>query len=326
MIFVSAPTDLEYYNPNADWGCYADMIMQPNDVLLQVMGLPVSGFGAPIFNLTISTYKPDGVTLLSADDTAYFDYYFAKATINGVDYYYCNIRLNNYSPTMLANGCFVLYVKITNVGYPNAFKGYTQKYEIKNTAVIPSGVTITVGSGNNNQSIATPCGTSQAPDNCNFPYVQLTCEFDCLDTFTGDYYGDPTVILSSEGNTDFNFIRLSNIKGRFRKLPREIKTTVSINCRVQRTETTPKYTLDGIQPFPVWKMEEIENMLLSNHIFVDGVEYQLSSGSIFAQLGQPKNCVYVYKMNIPFIGCYEWQVYGCTPVCAAQTYYYAIPV
>lgn len=324
MIFVDSASELDYNTgANQVWGCYSEPVFAPGDIMLQVSA-----------NLRFSAvsdlhiYVCNNAGVVQEDATSYFNAFYASFTLNGATYYYCNIQCDNYSPFMLSNGCFTLQVAInapsgSPLGTPPVFNGFTQKYDIINDIVLVSGVTVTNSCSLNN--LATLCIQPDVNAPCGKSYVQFSAVFDCIDTFTGDYYGDPGSLIGGIGVFPFSFIRRSWIEGRLKKLPRAVKRTISINGRTQRTETTPKYTLQGITPFPVWKMEEIENMLLANHLYVNGVEYQSNGGTPFTQFGKPQNCNYVYKMDMDLQDLYEWQVFGCTSVCVSQTYYYPIP-
>lgn len=322
MVWIDNISELEFYSPNPIFGCYGDPIYTPNDILLQARYPKALDFSNVIM-YEINVLKPDG-TLIESLPTAnpYFDIFNGLYTISGTTYNYTNIRCNSYSTGMLSNVCFILQFILTDSAGTLYFNMYTQKYILNNTAVPVSGATI---SGDSSEIAL--CGSEVAANDCNVPVVKFVAIFDCIDTFTGDYYGDPTTLLGgAHGLTPFPFVKLSNIIGRLRPLPSQIKRTISINNRTQKTETTPKLQLDAIVPFPVWKMLEIEGMLLANHLFVDGTEYQADSSTPFAQIGKlPQGCSYVYKFNLPMMNPYAWQVFGCTSVCASQSYYYLIP-
>lgn len=318
MVWIDSIADLEANNPNLAWGCYGDPVFEPHDILLQAFIGDSFDYST---NYTVKLLKPDGT--LIGDISSYFDYYYFSATIAGNTYYYVNLRCDRYSASMISNGCFVLDVNIKNAGGVSYFHKYTQRYLLNNSVVLATGVSVSYTAEGEN--ISTLCAVPSVVDNCRNTYTELAAIFDCMDTFTGDYYGNGDFIGSNRAS-GFPFFRKTHIQGYLRKMPKEIKRTTSINCRAQKSETTPKYTLYGDVPFPIWKVEEIENMLLANHIFVEGTEYQTEGGTPFSQFGKPQGQNrYVYKMEIPLLGCYAWQTYGCTPVCDSQTYYYPIP-
>jgi hypothetical protein len=328
MVLVDSIQQLDYFNPHPMWGCYAEPVIYPSDIMLQVqMGTADPTIGGLLTMPSVRVLKPDGTFIEDAGGS--FRIRMIAANIGGTTYYYTNIVCNSYSPGMLSNGCFVLEIKVYNGTGAIGWHYYTQKYQIFNSAVPVTGVTIfpTTGAAYN---LATLCGADPLSKTCS-NYAQLVAEFDCIDSFTGDYYGDGTVVLSNT-LADFTFTRLSNIAvppieggtQKLKVLPSSVKRTLSINCRTQRTERTKKYQLLGHTWFPQWKMEEIEGMLLANHLFVDGVEYQSDGGAPFTQLGEPKSGHYAYKLVMDLQDCYEWQVFGCTPQCEPMSYYYPI--
>lgn len=320
MVWEDNITDLEFYSPNPQWGCYSDPVYVPQDILLQARyNSPLALSGTILYNINI--LKPDGTlieTLMTGD--AHFDVFFGQYTIGGVTYNYTNIRCNNYSTGMLSNVCFCIEFKLYDSTGFVYFDKYTQKYNINNTDVATAGVIISGAS----EEIDL-CGPAPINNPCNIPNVKFVSIFDCIDSFSGDYYGDPMVTIGGYGLFPFPFVKLSNIEGKFRAVPKSVKRTISINCRTQRTETTNKYILTGNIVFPVWKMQEIENMMLASNLYIDGTEYKSEGGTFFKQAGRPFNCQYSYQLSIDFIDCYEWQVFGCSSVCEAQSWYYLIP-
>lgn len=324
MVFVDSISDLEYFHSNPDYGCYADLVLQPTDILLQAqIGTVYDVLSTPAL-ITINVCKPDGTFIEDATD--YFDWTFLFNTIGGVNYYYANVRGKYYSPGMLSNGCFVVNVIVLNASGGNYFNKWTQKYELLNPGIIPiAGVVVTVGGGDN---LAALCGADSLLNTCHRNVLQFAWQSDCVDDYTGDFYQQGTVIYRNASSAGpVLFVKISNVEAVLRVLPKEIKRTISINCRTQRTDVTPKYRVQGVNTaiaFPDWKMLDIEGMLLSNHFFIDGKEYQSDGGAPFTQLGTPKNCLYRYKLEMDIQDCYQWQIFGCTPPCTPVTYYYPI--
>jgi len=150
-----------------------------------------------------------------------------------------------------------------------------------------------------------------------------------VDAYNNDFYGDGILIETMSGGISgtggaFTFTRQFWIQGMVRKLPTTIKRTISVNCRTQRTERTNKYLLSAFVAFPQWKVDEIEGMLLANHLFIDGREYQSEGGTPFEQIGKPKNCIYEYRLGMELQDCFEWQTFGCTPACTPMAFFYPI--
>ena len=325
MIWVNNISDLEYFNPNPApapvGGCYADTIFEASDIILQAQLGTYFDFTSIVLP-TVNILKPDGTFIENGNP--YFNLSLVQFTLNGITYYYAQCQCHTYSPGMISNGCFVIELICANgTGTTTYFHGYTQKYALSDPSfILPSGITITTpGSGN----LATLCVIPADVDPCDKPFVKLVSFCDCIDSFNGDFFGDGVTIATSGSlSTPFDFVRLSWIEGRIKELPTTIKRTISINNRTQRTERTTKRTLIGSLGFPVWKMREIEDMLLQNHIFVNDEQIQSEGDAPFTQLGTPQGCHYAYKLELELQDPYEWQVFGCTPQCVPLTYYYPI--
>lgn len=320
MVFVDDISELEFYNPHPIYGCYGDIITQPSDIILQAqLG---NSFDFTYLALpTIKVYTPDGLTFLE-DATPYFHIKVFYTVINGITFYYANAIAKNYSPAMINNGCFILRVTATrNVSGAVYFDKFTQKYALLNPAEIPVNGVIVTQDGSDNLAVlcyAQPFGNSCLPN-----MRKLVWFSDCTDDYNGDFFGDGITIIANT-LAFVNFTRLTNLQGIIKHLPKNIKRILSINCRTQRTETTSKYQLQGSVPFPLWKMQEIEGMLLANRMFVDGIEKQSDGNAPFSEYGKPLNCVYYYKLEMELQDCFEWQVFGCTPACDVPIYYYPI--
>lgn len=318
MIWVDTIRDLEFYNPNPVWGCYADTVFEPSDIILQAQlgtDFDYTSISAP----DIKICKPDGSFIESGN--SYFHLNITSFYLNGITYYYANALCHTLTPGMISNGCFVLELIVTNTLAP--FDKFTQKYVLNDPAfIVPSGITITTA-GTGATNLATLCVIPQPPNGCRKTFVKLVSFCDCIDSFNGDFFGDGVIVVSTTVIT-WTFARLSWINGRLKTLIDDIKRTISINNRTQRTEKTSKYQLQSDTVFPEWKMKEIEGMLLANHIFVNDTQLQSEGGQAFSQFGVPQSCHYAYKLELELQEPFEWQVYGCTPPCAALTYYYPI--
>lgn len=303
---------LEYYHPNPQFGCYADPVFEPTDIVLQANNYDATG--ASTITVTITAYKPDGVTVL-ADVTANFNIYTGTFNISGDTYYFTNIKGNTFATEMITNGCFVLRVVVT-ADSTTVFDKFTQKYDLKNTAIFPSAITI-------GGVAADVCVPGSIENNCAFNYVKFKSVFTCIDRFSGDYYGEGTAI----SGTPFAFTRFSWLEGRIRPVVSEIQRTINVKGRVQRTQRIKKYlfTEDSFGGLPIWKVEEIEAMLLADNLYVDDTEYQYVSGNTFEQYGEPKGCEYRYRMKMEMQSNPAWQIFGCTPTCEDLATYYRFP-
>jgi len=319
MTWVDSTTYLEYFNPNPIYGCYADTVFDASDINLQAQ-LGTSFDYTSITPPSIDILKPDGTFLESGN--SYFHLNIVSFYLNGITYYYANAICHTLSPQMITNGCFILEFTVTNgSGSITYFHKYTQKFVLTNPDfILPSGITVTTPGSEN---LATLCFADEPENGCNNTYVKLVTFCDCIDDFTGDFFGDGLLIVANT-SVLWTFTRISWIKGRLKTLPNDIKRTISINNRTQRTERTTKYFLQSDVTFPLYKVQEIENMLLQNHIFINDRQLQSEGGTPFSQFGVPQQCHYAYKLELSLQEPFEWQVYGCTPSCEALTYYYPI--
>lgn len=319
MIWVDSIPKLEYYNSNPVFGCYGDTIFEAADIILQAQ-LGQTFDLASVTPPSINVCKPDGTFIENAN--SYFHLNIVSFYLNGLTYFYANAKCHTLSPGMISNGCFVLEFIVTNgsasVTY---FDKFTQKYVLNDPGfILPSGITITTPLSGN---LATLCVVPQPSNNCNNSWVKLVSFCDCIDSFNGDFFGDGNPIVANTVVT-WNYVRLSWIQGQLKTLIDDIKRTISINNRTQRTEKTSKYQLQSVSFFPIWKVLEIESMLLENHIFVNDVQMQSSGGPAFSQAGTPQSCHYAYKMEIELQDPFEWQVFGCTPPRQETYSYYPI--
>ncbi|OSZ79121.1 hypothetical protein CAP35_12970 [Chitinophagaceae bacterium IBVUCB1] len=310
MLWFSDKKDLQYYNQSPGVPCYCEELIYPGDMILQ--GQIPGGRGSGNYNISIEVWSTDGNTAYEVA-TSYFDYYFFTNPTNQLHYF--TARLKTFSPAMCAHKCFLMRVGITNAGDPNnyLFANWTERWCVsdccdtaKGIVVMQDGVLappLVVGAA----SIA-PAGP-QKLNGCGEPMIRLISQFDCEDKFTGDYYGRPDVILTG---SFVPFLKISNIKGRIVRRPREIKREMSYNCRLQQSESTAQYLLEGFEYFPPWKMAEIENQLHANHIWVDDYtnykEYQYAGGTAFKQIHK---CAELFKLETVLEDCTLRQIFGC---------------
>lgn len=318
MIWVDSLADIDNNIAIAGIPCYSDPVYNPNDILLQAnYGLPLTS--AATYQLNIIRADGTSIEILS-NGNPYIDVFNGQFTLNTTVFNYTNMRFNNYTPSMVSAGCFCLELIIFD-GSTVFFHKYTQRYTLRSTIVLAGSATISGATTD-----ITLCDPLSNPDLCQIPNVIFESSFDCIDAYTGQYYGTTaTMIGNSSGNVPFNYIKRSNIEGFFRSTAHAVKRTISLNCRTQRTEKTDSWTLSGGVLFPQWKKNEIQDMLLGNHLYINGKEYQSEGGSIFKPLQRLYNCQQFFQLSMEFIGCYEWQVFGCTPVCTTESLYFLIP-
>lgn len=314
MIFIDSISDLETNNVSAQVGCYSDALFQPSDIRLQA-----NRFTPASLALTITVNVCDLSGAFQEDATAYFSIYFGAYTLGGADYYFVNIRCNDYSPYMVANKCFTINLVI-NDGTIDVFNKWTQQYKVITvaTAVFVPAILI--------DGVSTPpCIPGENPAQCSSngdQYVKFESKFDCLDYYTGDYYALGTAITGSP----FVYAHYSYLPTRFRKMPTEVERIISINNRTQKTAYTSQWLMSGNLLYPVWKMQEIEQMFRGNLLYVDDALFQSPSQIAFTQARElPIDCEYYYKFSAKFQQDFEWQIFGCVPDCDALATYYLFP-
>lgn len=324
--------DLQYYHQAEGVPCYCEALIRPSDMILQGM---VSTVAANSYTLQIDVYSADGITKYETA-TTYFNYFFA-ATPDGRKYF--NARLKGYSPAMCAHECYVLNVIVKNSGGGQVFNRWTERYCIAECCDEVTGITFeqdgvgaphgfqppwVIGTGpvlTGGPLTPTIGGPTPPPGNsCGEPYVTITSYFDCNDKFTGDYYGDAGTVYSG---TAFKYKKITNLKGLIRRLPREIKREYSLNCKLQRVESTTQYQLIGFDAFAGWKMRELEDQLHASHIAVNNYtgikgEVQYSGGAPFALLKVGYSCTPYYKLDATLNDCTVNQIFGCGDKCSVS--------
>lgn len=314
-------SQLQYYNPVKGVPCYCEELVYASDLTLQAI---LTG-GAPAYTVTLYTYSADGLTQYE-DSTSSFAIYTAKDTINR-DFF--NARLNQFTATMCSNKCFLIRAVVTSGGV-TIFDKFTERYCVSSCCDIARGVTYS----QDGVTIAIPDGLPSNPEpivsGCGRPLIRIISRFDCIDNFTGNFFGDPVVVYS--GTANWNYTLTTTCRGRIVRRPRDIKREISYNCRLQRTESAPTYLLEAYEDFPAWKMYEIEGQLHANHIWVDDYltspipEYIFNGGTPFKKVDGANSCTEVFKLFTTLNGCVQRQIYGCNETCeSASTGYLIIP-
>jgi hypothetical protein len=329
--------DLQYYNQPEGVPCYCEALVKPADMMLQGMLPPVPG---NTYTMHIDVYSADG-NVKYETATTYFSYFFGSIP-DGRRYF--NARLKSWSPAMCTHECYVLNVYVTNAAGGQVFNQWTERYCIANCCDEVTGISFAqsdvtdpyrpspfiLGNGGpiSPTKPVSPTGplTPSTPvggpaNNCGDAYITVTSWFDCYDKFTGDYYGDPKDVYG--GGTAFKYRKITNIRGLVRVLPREIKREYSVNCRLQRVESTTQYQVIGFDVFAGWKMRELEDQLHASHISVNNynninraVEY--SGGTAFQLLQVGFNCTPFYKLDATLNDCTMSQIFGCGDACSTQ--------
>ncbi len=330
MIWFDKITDLQYYHQPKDVPCYCEAIAYPTDMFLQ--GHIYNGNGS--YTLKIYVYSADGITQYE-DATAYFDYYFGK--IPGPGTHFFNARLKSFSPAMCAHECYVLRAEVVQSSGVVVFNKYTERYCQNNCCDTARNITfeqtgfspLIINGGDITDPLVEILGNDvvlagASPEifipagNCGEQLIRVLSKFDCIDKFTGDFYGIPDEVINGDAN--FAYRKITTLRGRVVRRPRDIKREISYNCKLQRSESAAQYLLEGFEYLPPWKMYEIEGQLHANRIWVDdfsGVrEYQFAGGVAFKQVSK---CFELFKLSVTLEDCTQRQVFGCTPDCITTT-------
>ena len=147
MVWIDSLEYLQYYNQTPGIDCYCDLLVDPNDLILQAL-VPQSPSGQYV--VLIEVLQPDGLVVFE-DATQYFQWYAFQAS-NGN--YYINMQALRFSPAMCANSCFILRVTIKRVenyvdveGGINSiqrvvFQKFTERYCVDNCCIIATSISI----------------------------------------------------------------------------------------------------------------------------------------------------------------------------------------
>lgn len=333
MIWIDSIYQLQYYNQPKDLPCYCEALVNPGDMVLQGI---VGTAPGNVYNMAIFVYSANGNTLYE-DATAYFEYYFAQMP-DGRRYF--NARLKSYSPAMCAHACYILNVQVTKSTGGLLFNKWTERWCIANCCDVVRGISFTqdsylsmaqglvltngpvtpdtLGGGGPIQT-----GNDGGPpaNECGERYITIASYFDCYDKFTGDFYGDPKEVYS--GTASFRLVKITNIKGSIRKLPRNIQREYSLNCRLQQVQSAKQYEVEGYEFFPAWKMEEIESQFHASHIVIENYNgiskyAEYSGGTPFEAIKLTSSCNSYYKLNTVMNDCEVTQIFGCKDKCSTE--------
>lgn len=147
MVWIDSLAYLQYYNQTPGVDCYCDLLVDPNDLILQAQ-VPQSPSGQYV--VLIEVLQPDGLIVFE-DATQYFQWYAFQAS-NGN--YYVNMQALRFSQAMCANSCFILRVTIKRIEYYSTgigetssierivFQKYTERYCVDNCCMIATSISI----------------------------------------------------------------------------------------------------------------------------------------------------------------------------------------
>lgn len=304
--------DLLHYHPNTGGHCYCELLVEPSDLMLQGHIPSVTSTA----NVYVEAYLPDGVTLI-ADVISIFKGIIA---IDSSGKYYFNIQLQTFS-SVLCNTCFVLRVRVqsADVGGTIVFDKFTQQYCIADCCST-TGELVATSENSPEREVFNDASESVYFDNCGQPIVRLKTTYPCFDNYSEDYYGPAITKVEGVNNpsrADYIFYKMTNLPGLFKRMPREVKTTLSLNCKTQKTEGTRRWMLQGSIPVPSWKMDEIEGQLSAYTILVNGKEYKMDTDTPFSKIlpYQRESVADYFNLNTTLYECRIWQVFGCGTNC-----------
>ncbi len=318
MRLVNDISDLHQYTKCKNDLCYHEPFDSPADILIQDT-LPPTAPGST-FDVHAYVMSADGTQQLS-NLAGFFDCLIGQ-DIKGNPYF--NLRLTEDAtlPT-----CFLLRIVITALS-----PCFTPAIATKTLVVPDTDNGVPAGSG-------TP--TAQTIyDKYTEPYQLLSAycagqssmllegAFACYD-MQGGYYGDAKNVLQqicagSSENCQFQYASRHIIRGRLKRLPTDIKRTVSeYNCRPVRTDYAELYTLEGFDLYPEWKVREIERVFTAAAVTLNGKEYVFRGGAIFEAEKIACSCSFLLAAKIE--RCTQSTEYGCEADCQTLCTYYIIP-
>lgn len=313
MIWFNSISELQFYNPTPDGECYCETLLAASDMQLQ--GLLFGG-AAP-YTVTLYLYSADGLTNY-ATITSSFDIYTAKAT-NGTDFF--NAKLKSFTDDMCFYKCFVINAVVTSGGL-TIFDKWTERYCQQDCCETVSGIIYSQDGFVEPEETTEPPRTNQPiVSTCGDPLIRIISRFECIDNFTGEFYGTPVQVFS--GAASWQYTKITSIKGRIVPRPRDLRREISYNCRLQRAETEDVYFLEGFEMFPAWKVKEIEGQLLANRLWVDDyisqTEYIFRGGQPFNKVSGAYSCTELFKLETNLFGCIQRQIFGCTELCVGTS-------
>ena len=308
MVWVNNINELEHYRRRKGEYCYCDLIVYPNDLVLQgrieVSSLPPEPY------ILVTAHSVDGLTYYG-DITIAFEYYIAKQ--GGV--YYFVARLKYIPAALCLHSCFILRVKVFGNQPVAIFDKYTEQYCLASCCMLAQNVRIT-GENVIDYPISLENTLIQEDVQGCHPLLRMSVKFDCIDNYTGDFWNIPP---STIVGTAFAFTKTLNIRATKKLLPRNIEVFESQNCKTQKTQSTRLWEVQSFEQFPLWKMDEIELMLHANYIEVAGDVYKFPGGAIFSRL---RNCRDYFRLVLPLKECSKYQIFGCFTSCDPDALYY----
>lgn len=321
MRFVDNISDIGMRN--GDEPCYCEYLMYPNDLQLQAK---IAGFVGDGLTYLFSArlYDPTG-----QNQIAIISDHFTRWVADTPKGRMFTARLDTFPPAMCAGTCFVLRIIITTTTGTVVFDKFTDLYCMATCCTIPRNINIgqaeVLYNGQEQVSYEAEVDTYYTTD-CGDPLIRISGIYDCLDS-DGYYYSTPKSVISNVG-TPFPFNPVHVLTGKVKRLPRDITTHLSYNCKIHRTESFVPYRVESFEVIPPWKMDEIERALLSNKITVSDryseYDFVFDGGEAFTDIVA---CWDRYKLDVTLRECTKRVDFSCGEPCGGTyTQYYAIPI
>lgn len=143
MIWIDNINMLDYYQPtNVDAPCYCEVVLQPEDLLLQIpLG---TAFG--VLTVALYVYSADGnenLGLIPADA------YWTEEITDSSGNRYITIKFKRFPDVMCANPCFIIRGTVSRLALIGngqqsqriVFDKFTQRYCMESCCIVPSGIT-----------------------------------------------------------------------------------------------------------------------------------------------------------------------------------------
>lgn len=310
MRIVSSIYELEYYKPRPNGiECYCERLIYADDLMLQA---PLRQNQAGGYTMAIHVYSADGKTFLE-DATSAFSWYIFRNPATGRDTF--NIRLESFTNQMCAAKCWILRI-IVDSGPWNVFNGYTDQYCQAQCCDLPRRIEADqVGLS----GLGTPQGWDilEAPpkiDPCGRQYITIEVADTCASKFTGKYYQHPEII-SGSGNQTWAYLDRLNLQGQFSPVPNESTRIYSFHGRLQRQERRRAFEIKSNELLPDWKMQEIQDMLTSEWINIEGANYNFDGGPAFERIDVRGMRGYMWELRATMYEHYQRQYYRCGDLC-----------
>lgn len=163
---------------------------------------------------------------------------------------------------------------------------------------------------------------SRPVNSCGKMLMKLEAYSGCdEDNFTDNYYGAGKIISSNPGfSGSITFTKTTNLYVSISRIPRKIERTVSFFCQTQKVRSSRTWDIQGMEMYPTWKMDEIEDMLQAESIVADGLLMIYRGGdAAFSQI--VNGCTGRFRLRFSLENCPVQQIYGCDDNCVIKDKY-----